>query len=415
MKPSDEKPLEIARGVHQRSDVTRVPDGFVRRAVNVIGSGAGMRRRPGYESLVSGADITALWSNGSRALYVDGGEMKAVEPTGEITTLASGLVGKVCFAQAGEHIYVSSAQRNLRVLGSVVAPWAPPVPDGFATATFSASGALPQAEYTLALQLVDGAGMEGPILEVPLSGSGAITVTGLTVPAGYALAAYLTLPDSGVLYRATVIPDGVTMLTIGGLPTGKPLDQRFLESMPVGADAMFAYNGRLYAIHGEVIFYSEAMRYGVTQLDDNFLQLQAPVDFAAPVLDGVFLGRGGETVFLHGADPAGFATKSVQSPRYIAGTPSPIRLSWFGIEAPADEAWCWMTEGGPVIGMAGGQLIALTDQTLKLSGAERASTAVLEHEGERHIVTTTRNPQADAAIASDLLESEIIRNGRLVI
>lgn len=415
MTPADEKTLSLARGVHQRSGVTRVPDGFARRAINVISSGSGLRRRPGYEQLVAGTEVTSLWSDGRRALFTDAGVLKSVESTGEVTTLASGLVGNVCYAEVAEEVYVSSAQRNLVVSGSSVRPWAPDAPAGFASVTFSAAGTLPQANYTMALALRDADGRQGPALLVPVTGSGAIAITLPVIPAGHSLAVYLTQPDGDVPYLVGTFDFGTTSIEIAGLPPGPPLDQRFLESMPVGADSLFAYNGRLYGVYGGVIVYSEALRYGLTNLDANFLQFESPVDFAAPVLDGIFVGRGGKTVFLAGADPAAFAPRPLSVPDYIPGAPSPVRPSWFGLQAQDDEGYCWLTTGGPVIGVAGGQVFALADDRLRLPGAERATTAVLEHEGERHIVSATRNPKADALVASDLVETQIIRNGRLVI
>ena len=48
-------------------------------------------------------------------------------------------------------------------------------------------------------------------------------------------------------------------------------------------------------------------------------------------------------------------------------------------------------------------------------GKEGVVEVVLEHEGERYIVSATRNPTTDTTVASDLVETAIIRNGRLVI
>lgn len=413
-RPEDTE-IPLGGGVHQRGHVTRVPEGYVRRAINVVPSGGGMRRRQGFSQLFAGTEVTSLWANGESALYTDSGTLYLVDELGARTVLATGVLPPVSYCEIGGQVYVSSRTQNIRVQDGVAKPWTPTMPSGLGSAAFTVPGTLPQAKYTCAMVYVDSSGLEGPALELPLEGAGAIALAGLVTPADHLLRIYLSEPDTDALYHVQDYAAGVTSVTISSRATGMPMLNRFAEEMPAGAERLTEHNGRLYAVYGDTVFASDPLQYGLTHLDDSFMVFSAPVTNIGGTEGALFITHGRSTLTLKGATFGELSRQVHTVPPAIPGSMVPVRPSLLGLEVPVETAVAWMTESGPAVGLPDGSVKLLTDKQLQLSTAESAAMVVSEQEGERQLLAIVKNPQPNLAVASDLLESVIIRNGQIVI
>jgi len=104
------------------------------------------------------------------------------------------------------------------------------------------------------------------------------------------------------------------------------VDQPFKAQMPA-CTIMEYFRGRLYAVVGKVLWFSDAFRFFKRDMRTNFKVFPYDIDMVAATIDGLYVSAGGITYFLVGDNPHKFDLRSIAgvgairgSRAYISGT-----------------------------------------------------------------------------------------------
>jgi hypothetical protein len=142
------------------------------------------------------------------------------------------------------------------------------------------------------------------------------------------------------------------------------------------------------------------------------MMMESEVLLFEPVSGGIYVGTQKEGVrFLAGPDFKQFQLTNADSL-------TPVRGSGLAVDGAVFESGgqgaVWLTERGWVFGAGDGSTKRLTDKQLALPTYESAASIVREHEGMRQLMSFAKGG-SDSAGASDVLTSEVIRNGVLLV
>lgn len=279
-----------------------------------------------------------------------------------------------------------------------------------------ATGSLPKGRYEVSATAVDADGRE----------SGASGAVGLQLAAGQGIAValpappagavrwrlYVTPPDGDVLYEQAELPSTATSYNIGVRTAGAALETQWLHPL-LPAQCLRYGHSRLFGLAGNVLIWSEEYRLGLMH-PDNHIVLGSEATLLEPVGDGtdgagVWVADHKRTYFLAGADPANWQQQARYPHAAVPGTSTTLPGSYFGMDVPTVAYWM-ARNGVPCIGLPGGQLVPLREDTLALPvDAERGATGLMLFDGIFQLLTTTIASSANLAAASDSADATVIR------
>ena len=236
-----------------------------------------------------------------------------------------------------------------------------------------------------------------------------VVVTGL---APGLTVSYADLGDN--VYWSNGAQSGVLIGGMSNQPWGTggtgPLGQTYMTGIRGGI--VRYYRGRLYAVDGRTIWATEPQDYQHVDLARGFLQLESEILLFEPVSSGIYVGTPNDGVrFFAGPDFKLFTLQNADSLVPVRGSGLSVDGALF--ESPGQGA-IWLTNRGWVFGSGDGQTRRLTDKQLALPDYSSATSILREANGMRQIMSFATGG-ADSAQASDVLTSEIIRNGVLLI
>jgi hypothetical protein len=389
-------------GVNNRADSYAIPSGQARALINmdVLDDGH-VRSRTGYSKTIAGTMILGAVSYDSRLLYVDGTNFK----NSSGTVLRSGLVrGRPHFLEINSTLYVSNGHDSFIVDGGSVRDWVVPNPI-HPPALTSISGALPAGSYSFIYTNVSVTGEE----------SGCSVATDITLSADGGI--QITLPSSGQsgvtrlrLYATHVngevhrlIADttpGTThyITSLNGLHYGVALSTRYLFPFPACVH-LTHYNGRIYGASGNVVWYTEPLRYGLHSPSRNYIPFPEQVTGIFAAADGLYVGSD-QIYWLAGSNPDEFKLDVALPCRLAENSISTLPVG--------QEALC-VTERG-VATMKKGGIIDVYDDTIAVDPATEGATIYVERDGVTQFVGVGRAPtHTTVATAMDYMDAEIIR------
>lgn len=385
-------PLPV-NGVDLLSDETGFSTGYVRRAENVdIDRSGTFRRRPGATLVASAPYYHSLFSGKRGVLLGQGDSLYSVNPSTLATTLKGVLgTGPFDITEYNGHTYILSRDALWWIpsdAGDVRrAGVEPPNP----LPTISADvGALTSGAYAVALARVDERGEESPCKFLgTVSTSGGVRLTGLPVEPAVTYRVYLTPPDGDVLYLAAEFQAVFSTYVVGELPDGAQRTSQHLQMMP-GGDFVRWHAGRLYVMRGDVLHYSQPLRPHLTDPRHDFIQFVG-VRFFEPVAGGIFVGDSRGTWFLPGNEPSEFRLQHVshalavkRSSLRLPSTHLPQRLN-----LPAQDCAVWLSTEGYVVGTAGGQVVELHPDRIRLADGLEGRSRLVIRNGVKQIITLT--------------------------
>ena len=413
-------------GVNMLSPETALPPGSVRAAINVDFDRAGKwQRRAGTTLAVAGQDVHSLWApaDSTLAYYVDGDTLYQVDPAQGVasrrvvrTGLTRGLPMAFCFLN-DEVCYSNSVQS-----GSVFGTIGMEMPAGAIVCAFRAGGALAPGAYKVGLVYVKDSGEESGaiVADFTLTTAGGIAVNNFPLPADTSIRRarfYLSPPnDEDVLYQALEITFNVADILFNTPASGKLLDTWFLTPPPP-AHLLQSFNGRLYGADGDVLWYSQAFRYGLYKPSTDYIDMGARITLIEEAADkkGLFVGTTKGAFFLAGDEALKMQLQTVSELAPVEGTGTAIDTKVFGMkELPEFFAPAWFTSKGWVVGLNDGTIKNLNHDRLIVSNLERGSALVRKSNGSTHLMGVFRGGDNSAAAATDSMESEIIRNGIVI-
>lgn len=177
---------------------------------------------------------------------------------------------------------------------------------------------------------------------------------------------YMTDPGGGELRQAFELPIDTMSVDIPALPElGRTVTFQHLSPMKSG-DFLRLWRGRLWVVRSNVLYFSEAMTYHLTDDRYNFIQFPQRIRFIEPVDGGIWVGQADHVVFLRGQDMRSMVIehKASRAPVYAS---SNLLHSDMVKSLSQGGTWCavWLAENGFVVGTAEGQLVELQSEAIQ--------------------------------------------------
>lgn len=177
---------------------------------------------------------------------------------------------------------------------------------------------------------------------------------------------YMTEPGGGELLQAFELPIDTMSVDITSLPElGRAATFQNLSPMKHGY-FLREWRGRLWSVRSNVLYFSEAMNYHLTDDRYNFIQFGQRIRFIEPVDGGIWVGLADHVAFLRGQDVRSMAIEHKASRTPIMGS-SQLLHSDMIKEISQGGEWCavWLAENGFNAGTSEGQLIEMQHKSIK--------------------------------------------------
>lgn len=176
---------------------------------------------------------------------------------------------------------------------------------------------------------------------------------------------YMSEPGGGELRQAFELPIDTMSVDIQALPElGRAATFQHLSPMKNG-DFLRLWRGRLWVVRSNVLYFSEAMTYHLTDDRYNFIQFPQRIRFIEPVDGGIWVGQADHVVFLRGQDVRNMAIeqKASRAPVYAS---SAMLHSDMVKSLSQGGTWCavWLAENGFVVGTSEGQLVEIQSDAI---------------------------------------------------
>lgn len=397
----------------------------LREAVNVdITKEGRITRRSGREVVLTGEMIRGLWSpDGVRVFYATLNQLWVLDTetmTSALLFTGVSLAGTPAFVEVNGDIYWSDGvnQKIIRPDGSVV-PWGVGAPLAQVAVTGTSGGTLEAGEYLVSVTCRTGTGEESgslPVQRVTVPANGKIQVVGLLAPNDARIthfSLYLGTVGGKVLYRTKDEPKSSAVAELTTLQT-QAAELRAQELVPmVPARRLVHYRGRIFALNGRVLYWTEPLRYGLTHPAKNYYVLPADGTVLAACEEGLLIAAD-KTYLLSGRNPDAFELVKRLEYGAPAGNVIEAQGSDFGLETES-KVVCWMSHKGLVMGTADGQVLNLTQKRVAMTPMESATVALKQERGVRQVVASgKKTAKANRLRVGDSIIGEVRRNGVVV-
>lgn len=186
---------------------------------------------------------------------------------------------------------------------------------------------------------------------------------------------YMTESGGSELRQFGEIPIQTMNLQVITLPElGRAAQFCYLSPMLHG-DFLRLWRGRLLCARSNVLHYSEAMTYHLTDERYNFIQFPQRISFIEPVEGGIWVGQTDHVLFLRGQDMRSLSIEAKASRAPVRASSQLLHSDIVGGEISQGGAWSaiWLAENGFVLGTASGQLIELNGKTMRGISAKSGS------------------------------------------
>ena len=373
-------------GIDHVSSDTKLPAGAARDAINGLFNRDGeFLRRNGYGLMMAASGVHSLWTSPESGLSfcAQGSQVCSITPGAggslAVTALAdTGIVSPVSFCDLNGVVVYANAGKIGAVLNGVAIPLALPTP-GAPQVVATDNGGLSAGRYGVAVALLgdgESALSEITFLDVPEGGGIRFTFNG-----GSTRRLYRTAANGDALYLAAEIPGALTTYLLGNGQLGRLTETQNLEALP-GGQIVRTWRGRTLLARGNVVLFSEPMRYGLFSPREGFVQFAHRITMMEPVEGGIFVGTTTGVVFLQGSKPSEFNVKATSGQPPFEGSGITAPASAFGgdIGSSDTRVAAWLAPNGFVIGTASGQLVETQNTRIAIpdNGATQARTFVHE-------------------------------------
>lgn len=351
---------------------------FIRDAVNVNFTGAGLIELRQDMQLETAQALRNLWQS---PLHKDcfaalGSQWCKVDPntweTQQLSECGPGdvshvvLNNMVCMA-CDEGLFIYDGQQAKRL--TIDTPSKPQA------SISDPGGSLDAMSYNFAISWISG-GLESAMSEmeqVVLNEKGSIQLNfPMCLDSSVShVRVYMSDPGGGEMRQATELPVSTLSLNLSKLPDlGRAATFQYLSPMKTG-NFLREWRGRLWVVRANVLYFSEAMTYHLTDERYNFIQFPQRIRFIEPVDGGIWVGQADHVVFLRGQDVKSMSIEHKASRAPLYGSSNLLHSDMIK-ELSQGGTWCavWLAENGFVAGTADGQLIELQYKTIQGITAE---------------------------------------------
>jgi hypothetical protein len=210
--------------------------------------------------------------------------------------------------------------------------------------------------------------------------------------------------------QSGVLRAGVTPAAWGAPDATGVMGQTYMSQ--IKGSIVRHFKGRLYAVDGRVVWATEPMDYLRVDLMRGFLMLESEITLFEPVSNGIYVGTQNEGVrFLAGPDFKQFQLLNADSLTAVRGSGVSVDGAVFDSQG---QGAVWLTARGWVFGAGDGMTRRLTDKQLALPAYESAASMLREFQGMRQLLSFAKGG-SESAGASDVMTTEVIRNGVLLV
>lgn len=374
------------RGINNRLsdfELSSSEGDYVRFATNVDLDDAGhFRRRDGQTLIQALSNPHSLFqaSNG-RFFVVIGSALYRITLPAYTQTLVKVLANndRVFYVEHNGDVFFSNGVDSGRIDGDDACwPWALPTPDY--SVIELASGVLPAGRYLLAVTYSNAdTGEEGgakPAFSHALMTPGGLRLTlPAAVPGATHLNIYVSACNGAVPCLHGTVPVGTTSYDILSDETTRACLTIGLSPLPAGTGVFF-HLGRLGAIVGPVVYYSEPWRAGYCRMSSNFVLFEESVSLVVPAQVGCYIV----------ADKTRWFAGDLNDPSAIvdvlpySGVPGTAFVSSF------DMGVGWFGGAGIVLASPDGQATAVMADNVDLETPESGAAVIIEANGYRKVI-----------------------------
>lgn len=208
------------------------------------------------------------------------------------------------------------------------------------------------------------------------------------------------------LWVSPVINPTATMGAISGKLLGPP---------PLAHDIAY-YRGRMYLADDRMLWATEPFLYGLVDKTRTFFQFEDNITMLAAMDDGLYVGTEAGLYFMQGATLPELKRSIINSDKVYPGSAVWVPTEQVHPDArkgamPSNQSVVFMTSGGIMAGMDGGQCYNMTQGGMVFPDAISAAGLFREDSGVSTYVAVTDSgggPSANARIG-DFVDAEIRR------
>lgn len=388
----------------------------LRRCVNFDVSNTGhLTRRRGSTSVYSGSiQPGSLYSNGKRVLFVESGSLWELDKTTSgwrrlLVRLNVGALPMQYLDVAGDIYWSNGVNTGIFTADGQDLPWGlhAPVEQPNLVAS-SNGGSMTGGAYQVAITFVSDRGEESGTdlareITVASTSTGSIEIRDIpTSTEATTVNIYCSHPNGEGLYRVGSLLSGIPTYRITAIDNAsdRRLETQFGTKPPAGHILEY-HNGRIYCALGQVVWYTDPLRYGLVRQHRNFLLYPAPVTVMKAVEDGIYLCAD-QTYFITGVDTDQFAQREVLPYGAVKGT---------GIDLGKTKQVAWFSDYGFVVAGLQGQVKNLSEERSAVSRFTSGSMLFREQRGLRQLIATLDGAEQSAFLADDYVQLETTRRG----
>jgi hypothetical protein len=313
----------------------------------------------------------------------------------------------VSYTAVADQIFYSNGVEKGVIYNGESRHWGVETPSASPTMT-AGVGALPVGRYMAVCTYVDELGQEsgcGRAVDITLSAPGGITVSIPQPTQAHVdkVRVYFTGPNDTVLYRAAELDVGVLSKAFLVPPVlGMQLETQFMRDF-LPCEYLQQYNGRIYGAGGNILWYTQAFRYGLYKPSTDFFIFPAPIVLVCAMEDGIYVVAD-RTYWLGGTGPEDFQLKTVSE--YTAAKGSLSRM-------PNSLERIWYSSAGIMRARNGGVVDMIQEPNVRGAPSATGATAYLETNGVKKVVAAVSgDPFATGLSSQDFMDAEIERAGR---
>lgn len=406
-------------GENNLLDAVELPLTALRRVVNYdVTNNGHLHRRKGTTIVHTGTVVpNTLWSNEQRVLFVESNNLWEL-----VKDLAGAWNAMLVRVGVGNNaMHYLDVNRNIYFTNGIITgmldpdgrdlPWGIQGPHEQPTVEAAgAGGTLIAGDYQVAVTFLDDDGQE--------SGTGLSEIVTITTDAGSILLSDIPTPIDGVtvqvycsspngegLYRVGQAIGGSTQFritTVDNVQTIK-LQTQFGIKPPPGSILEY-HNGRIYIADGKIVWFTDALRYGLVKPSRNYLQFPSEVTVIKAVADGIFICAD-QTYWISGVDTNEFQQVPILPYGGVRGT---------GINLPESDNVAWFSPQGIIIGGLEAQITAIQEDRSAVSEFENGAMVFRKRKGLRQFIATLGAGIQSEFLAQDYADLETARRGNAI-
>lgn len=394
-------------GIDNLTPPDRVPQGFVRAAVNVDTTPGGqLHLRTGYASLYAGTAVRGVLALGHKLLVADGTDLVEVDTRTAASRVLRSIAGSGQFIgdTLNDRLYFQTANETLIYDGEQVLEWG--VPDMLVQPlpSIGTGGALLAGQYKLAVTFSNAEGSEGgtdaPLI-LTLSAGASLTVALPAPPSGGTVNLYVSASNGQTLYlQDTRAAAGSVTLTALRDDT-RILTTAYLRRPPLGS-AVRTHDAQLAIAAGSVVWTTAPFHPHLVDMRRGYFQYATEVN--ALLSDGDLFVSADKCYAINSAVADDPGQRTLLEFPAIRGTE---------VKLP-DGRMAWMTRYGQAITARDtrgtSRLELVNREHYAPADADVGAAVVNDYNGHQTIITTTRAPHGPNPLAArDVFTGEVLR------